>query len=119
MNSSTSVFRSVTPLLPAGESLSEALRFFRESLGFSIVWQSESMAGVSRDSVVLNLVENNNQEWAKNASYSFGVSDIELLYAEYKEIPARIGPLEMKPWGRREFHMIISSGVCLQFYEQS
>jgi hypothetical protein len=119
MDGSSSVFLSVTPLLPVGESLNDALSFFKDSMGFSILWQGERMAGLCRDSVVLNLVENTNQEWAKNASYSFGVSNLELLYAEYKEIPGRIGPLEMKPWGRREFHIIIPSGVCLQFYEQA
>jgi hypothetical protein len=24
----------------------------------------------------------------------------------------------MKFWGRREFHMIVPSGVCLQFFQQ-
>jgi hypothetical protein len=23
----------------------------------------------------------------------------------------------VKPWGRREFHMIVPHGVCLQFYQ--
>jgi hypothetical protein len=23
----------------------------------------------------------------------------------------------VKAWGRREFHLIVPSGVCLQFYE--
>jgi hypothetical protein len=29
-----------------------------------------------------------------------------------------INPLELKSWGRREFHMIVPSGVCLQFYQR-
>jgi hypothetical protein len=86
-------------------------------LGFSIAWQSAGMAGIKRDEVAFNLVENDDQSWADNASFSIGVSDLEALYREYREIPARVGPLEMKSWGRREFHMIVPSGVCLQFYE--
>jgi hypothetical protein len=39
------------------------------------------------------------------------------LYAEYRGVDARVGPLELKSWGRREFHMILPSGVALQFYQ--
>ena len=28
------------------------------------------------------------------------------------------GPLELKAWGRREFHLIAPSGVCFQFYQR-
>ena len=71
--------------------------------------------GEFRDQVIL--VTNDNRSWADNASFSIGVSDLEALYQEYREIPGRVGPLEMKAWGRLEFHMIVPSGVCLQFYE--
>ena len=78
--------------------------------------QAASGAGIARDAISFNLVENNNREWADNASFSIGVSDLDALYAEYRGLPARVGPLEKKAWGRREFHMILPSGVCLQFY---
>lgn len=107
---------SVTPLLPTGGRLGEALDFFTKHLGFSALWQAEGMAGVVRDQVSFNLVENTNREWAENASFSIGVSDLGALYEEYRGIPAHVGPLEEKPWGRREFHMILPSGVALQFF---
>jgi catechol 2,3-dioxygenase-like lactoylglutathione lyase family enzyme len=109
--------RSVTPLIPAGRNLDAALAFYTEHLGFSILWQGKGMAGIRRDGISFNLVENNNQDWAANASFSIGVSDLEALYQEYRQVPAKVGPLEQKPWGRREFHMIVPPGVCLQFYE--
>ena len=65
-----------------------------------------------------NLVENNNKEWSENSSYSIGVDDLDALYNEFRGISANVGPLEMKGWGRREFHMIVPSGVCLQFYQR-
>ncbi|MDP9111307.1 MAG: hypothetical protein M3M96_06725, partial [Candidatus Eremiobacteraeota bacterium] len=68
------------------------------------------------DGVTFNLVRNANREWAENASFSIGVSDLEALHREYRDVPANVGPLEMKSWGRREFHLIVPSGVCLQFY---
>lgn len=110
--------RSITPLIPTGGSLAAALAFYTEHMGFAIAWQGDSMAGIERDGVAFHLVENDNRAWADNASFSLGVSGLEALYEEYRHIPANVGPLEMKSWGRREFHMIVPSGVCLQFYEQ-
>jgi catechol 2,3-dioxygenase-like lactoylglutathione lyase family enzyme len=110
--------RSVTPLIPSGGSLADALAFYTDHMGFLVVWRSEGMAGIQRDGVSFNLVVNDDRAWAENASFSIGVTDLEALYQEYRGMPARIGPLELKSWGRREFHMIVPSGVCLQFYEQ-
>jgi catechol 2,3-dioxygenase-like lactoylglutathione lyase family enzyme len=112
------LLRSITPLIPTGGSLDAALAFYTEHMGFSVVWQGGSMAGIERDDIAFNLVENDNQAWADNASFSIGVSDLEALYEEYRDIPATVGPLETKSWCRREFHMIVPSGVCLQFYQQ-
>ena len=110
---------TVTPLVPAGPGLAEALAFYAEHLGFTVTWQAGSMAGVRRGDVEFNLVENGERAWAENASFSIGVRDLDSLYQEYRTVPARVGPLEMKSWGRREFHMVLPSGVCLQFYERS
>jgi hypothetical protein len=103
-------------MIPTGGPLAEALGFYTGQLGFSIAWQGGGGAGVTRDGVSFNLVQNENREWADNASFSIAVSDLEALYEEYRGVQARLGPLEMKSWGRREFHMIVPSGVCLQFY---
>lgn len=111
-------FVEVTPLIPAGSSLAAALAFYIDHLGFSVAWQGDGMAGIRRDGIAFNLVVNDNRAWADNASFSIGVSDLEALYQEYRGVPANVGPLELKPWGRREFHMIVPSGVCLQFYER-
>jgi hypothetical protein len=108
---------SVTPMIPTGGGLADALAFYVGRLGFAVVWQSETMAGIARDGVAFNLVENSNREWADNASFSIGVSDLDALYSEFRHAPAEVGPLEMKSWGRREFHMIVPSGVCLQFFQ--
>jgi len=114
---SRTIFRSVTPMIPTGCGLAEALAFYTTQLGFTVLWQSDQMAGIARNEVCFNLVENRTREWADNASFSIGVSDLDELFEEYKGIKAQVGKLETKPWGRREFHMIVPSGVCLQFYE--
>ncbi|MGC9992323.1 MAG: VOC family protein [Candidatus Cybelea sp.] len=110
-------FCSVVPLLPAGPSLQEALAFYTAHMGFEVTWQSETMGGIRRDAVAFNVVKNDNQEWAQNASFSIAVTDLDAIYREYQAVPAKMGPLEVKPWGRREFHVIVPSGVCFQFYE--
>jgi hypothetical protein len=112
-------FFSVTPMIPTGGSLPDALAFYTEQMGFSILWQADRMAGIGRDSVTFNLVENRTREWIDNSSFSIGVSDLDALYDEYRGLAAQVGPLEMKVWGRREFHLIVPSGVCLQFYERN
>lgn len=118
MEHRAAALRSVTPLFPAGADLAEALRFHTEELGFTVMWRAPSMAGVRRGNVVFNLVVNTNATWAENASASIGVDDLDALYAEYRGCSARVGALEMKSWGRREFHMVLPSGVCLQFYQE-
>jgi hypothetical protein len=112
-----STLLSITPMIPTGTSLREALEFYTREMGFTVTWQSENGAGIRRGRVEFNLVENNNKDWSENSSYSIGVDDLDALYNEFRGIAANVGPLEMKNWGRREFHMIVPSGVCLQFYQ--
>jgi catechol 2,3-dioxygenase-like lactoylglutathione lyase family enzyme len=112
-----STLTSITPLVPTGGPLTESIAFYTEQMGFSVVWQGENMAGIRRDSIAFNLVASDNKEWIENSSFSIGASNLEELYEEYKDIAARVGPLEMKFWGRREFHVILPSGVCLQFFQ--
>jgi len=109
-------FENVTPLIPAGPDLQSALDLYQR-MGFSIEWHDGNGAGIKRGSVHFNLVRNDNREWASNASFSIAVSDLRSLYEEFRNLPATVGPLETKPWGRVEFHLIIPPGVCLQFYE--
>ena len=109
---------TVTPLVPAGPHLADALRFHVEQLGFAVAWQGGEMAGVRRGQVEFHLVQSGDRAWAANASASIGVDDLDALYHEYRAATAAtVGPLEVKSWGRREFHMILPSGVCLQFYQ--
>lgn len=110
-------FISITPMVPAGKSLAEALEFYTIQLGFNVVWQAGVIAGIQRDAVMINLIENDNQVWIENSSFSIGVRDLGALYQEYQSKSGEVGRLEMKSWGRREFHMIVPSGVCFQFYE--
>ncbi len=110
-------FETITPLIPSGKDFPEGLAFFIDELGFDCLWKSETMAGIRRGQVNFLLVQSADQHWADNTSASIGVRHLDRLYEKYKHVPAEVGPLEMKAWGRREFHMRLPSGVCLQFYE--
>jgi catechol 2,3-dioxygenase-like lactoylglutathione lyase family enzyme len=109
-------FQTITPLIPTGSTLEEAIRFYTEKLGFQVSRQWDGGAVIQRDSISFLLVVNNNREWADNTSFSIGVADLDALHQEYLQRGVVMGPLEVKFWGRREFHMIVPSGVCLQFY---
>ena len=113
----TARLNSVTPLIPSGTSLDEALTFYTRAMGFTCTWHSGNMAGIQRDGVAFNLVENSERAWGENSSFSIGVRDLDALYDSYRSLPVQVGPLEMKEWDRREFHIIVASGVCFQFYE--
>lgn len=110
---------TITPMLPTGGELGDAIRFYVAKMGFSVDWETNSMAGLTREGVSILLVENRSREWAENASFSIGVTNLDALHLEFHDRGARVGPLETKAWGRREFHMIVPSGVCFQFYERS
>ncbi len=112
------VFCDVTPLVPAGPDLGRALDFYKSRMGFTVTWRSATMAGIERGGVAFNLVENDSQEWANNASFSIGVIDLEGLYQEYRKLPAKVNPIAVQPWGRREFHLIVPDGPCFQFYDR-
>jgi len=112
-----SEFISITPIIPSGKSLVEALEFYTNKLGFTVAWQAGEMAGIGRGAVMLNLVQNDDKAWIDNSSFSIGVSNLDALYQEYQSKSVEVGQLEMKSWGRREFHMVVPSGVCLQFYQ--
>jgi hypothetical protein len=114
-----STFVTVTPLLPTGPDFDGELRIYTEHMGFRITWQMDGMAGIERDGVSFNVQRNSTKAWLENASMSIGVRDVDALHAEYRNVPGRVGPLEMKVWGRREFHLVMTSGVCFQFYERA
>lgn len=106
-----SALLTIVPLIPSGANFAAGLAFFVEQMGFEVLWRADGIAGIARDDVAFNLVQNDNRAWATNASFSIAVSNLADLYQEYLHLPANVGPLEVKPWGRREFHVIIPSGV--------
>ncbi len=117
MATKPAVLLSITPMIATGGILADALAFYTQQMGFTVVWQGDGMAGISRGSVAFNLIVNNNREWIENSSFSIGVSDLDALHQEFRGLNVNVGPLEVKAWGRREFHMIVPSGVSSGLHE--
>lgn len=113
----TAAFVSATPLVPAGASLDDELAFYTGKLGFETVWRIETMANVRRGNVALNLIVSDEPRWSENASCGIAVMGVDALHDEFMRRGVGVGALEIKPWGRREFHVVTPSGVCFQFYE--
>jgi len=113
----TAALVSATPLVPAGASLDDELAFYTGKLGFDVVWRIETMAGVRRGDVTFNLIVSSEPRWSENASCGIAVMGVDALHDEFMRRGVSVGALEIKPWGRREFHVITPSGVCFQFYE--
>ena len=88
---------SITPMIPTGGGLAEALKFYTEQMGFSLSWEAGGIAGIRRGAISFTLVENNDRQWADNASFSIGVSDVDALCEEYNGISARAAHWRGKP----------------------
>jgi len=112
-------FTALTAMVPTGGPLAEALDYYCGSLGFTVEWRDDGsgMAGIVRGDVRLNLVENENRQWIDNASFRIRVDDLDAFYAEISGVAGRLKPPYITPWGLREVHLIVPSGVCFQFYQ--
>jgi len=49
MPNKPSVFLSLTPMIPTSGGLSGALKFYKDELGVSVLWQSDTGAGSGRE----------------------------------------------------------------------
>lgn len=110
-------FLSVSPLIPARD-VEEAIRFYRDSLGFDLDYRDAEPAQfaiVGRDGARLHLFASQDKHLADWTSLRIEVDGIEALYARC-QVAGCVHPngaLEGKPWGTREFSVVDPSGVCI------
>ncbi|MFB2936377.1 VOC family protein [Aerosakkonemataceae cyanobacterium BLCC-F154] len=114
----------ISPLIPAGDDLEKAIKFYEEKLGFTTIHQEGNpvrMAIVKRDNAEIFLVKSDYHDLAKEISLRLQVAGIEQLYQELESKGGDAihpnGKLETKPWGPKEFTVIDLAGICLTFYE--
>lgn len=111
--------RCAVPIIPARE-IRDAVAWYREHLGFSVVHVEREYGIVERDAVEVHF-------WgpsgiapeSSNTMFRIGVDGIDELYEACRDggIVHPNGPLERKPWGTREFAVRDGDGNLLTFFE--
>jgi len=112
------MFNSAVPIL-ASLNEDETVQFYTEKLGFTFHSAWDGYLIFSRDGVNIHLWPCNDAEIAKNTGCYVNVSEVDKLYAEYKQhsIIHPNGDLETKPWEMRQFSILDNNGNIFHFGE--
>jgi uncharacterized glyoxalase superfamily protein PhnB len=115
-------FLSVSPLIPARD-VEEAIRFYRDSLGFDLDYRDAEPAQfaiVGQGGAHLHLFASQDKHLADWTSLRIEVDGIEALYARCRAAGCvhPNGVLESKSWGTREFSIVDPSGVCIALVQR-
>jgi len=112
----------VFPILGVND-LPASLAFYRDVLGFKIVWQwgtPPSRAGVASGAVELQLLSDPRLRPTSPGRVYIHMTGVE---AYYREVCSRGGdiyePLVNRDWGMRDFRILDPSGNQLGFAEQT
>ena len=100
---SRKTFTHPTPELPVAD-VERAQQYYHDVFGFEIGWldPSKEIGAVSQDQVVIFL-RRRSEPVEPSVHWVFTV-DIDATYDDLRSSGARIAePLEMKPWGLRQF----------------
>lgn len=113
---------SIAPALPANDVL-KAVEWYEQKLGFSRLFvhpvESPNFGAVKRDGAEIHIfqmkIDPKKSDWMSHLR----VTGIEQLYEEYsmQGVIHSNGPLQVKPWGDKEFTVVDLDGACLTFSE--
>ena len=100
--------------------LSEGLDLFVSCLGFTVLYQDESLAVVARDNAKAYIVENPEFAAKDRPEFAIETDSIDAIYAEIAaKRPEMLHPnskvVEKKPWGAQEFAVRDKTDVCIIF----
>jgi uncharacterized glyoxalase superfamily protein PhnB len=120
------IIKSAIPVLPAADAM-ESLKWWTEVCGFKESFRDATpptYAGIYRDEAHLHISGMTDKGLARTVGdqtmVRLAVKGIEAIYAEYQKRGGKVhpnGPLQMKPWGTKEFGAIDPNGVCVTFQE--
>jgi catechol 2,3-dioxygenase-like lactoylglutathione lyase family enzyme len=108
------------------DDLQRSIAYYRDRLGFSVKFEYGGFyAGVSRDGCELHLKEapktvadREHRRREEHLDASIGVEGVDALYDELRRRGAEvIKPLEIRPWGVRDFYVADPDGYILCFGE--
>ncbi|HEY7069828.1 MAG TPA: VOC family protein [Acidimicrobiales bacterium] len=109
-------FTAVVPVVPV-RNAADAIAFYRDKLGFDLAFEAgPDYAGVARLGVELHL-DGVVNDAAGAVSVRITVHGVDALYAELE--PRGVihpeEPLEIKPWGLRQFSVVDLDGNRITF----
>ena len=106
---------SAVPVLPALD-LEQTLDYYEGKLGFTILSEYPGYALLERDGAELHFFECEDKYLADNSGCYLRVENIEALHEELANADiTTLHPLEVKPWGMKEFSLIDVNGNLLRF----
>jgi hypothetical protein len=102
------------------EKLSDGLDLFVTCLGFSVLYQDDRLAVVSRDGAKAYLVESTEFAAKDRPQIAIETDTIEDMFEEMSIraphiLHPRSNQIELKPWGFREFAVRDKTDVCVVF----
>ncbi len=98
--------------------MQQALAFY-EQLGFVTTYHDEGFAIVERDGIALHFNASDDEEPPQDHLLGWiGVTNIEALYQQYVPTGAIQSPLQVQPWGRKEFVLCDPDHHLLIFEER-
>lgn len=105
------------PFVPSGPDFKTAIAFFH-AIGFSTVWEQDSLAGLRYGKAYFLLQNIDVPEWQSNQMITFEVDDLNVYWTELsaQDLEQRFAGVKIKapvdyPRGR-EIHIIDPGGVC-------
>lgn len=109
--------QQVTPFMHVPD-LEEALRFFRDLLGFRVLLRDGPYAYVHRDGAGFRILEGKGDDAAPPGhglyAYYLDVEDVDQMYADLQpklaQWPGEASGLMDMPWGQREFTLRAPDG---------
>lgn len=117
---------SIAPIIAVRDSLAAAA-FYSKHLGFGLefIMPDDSYAVLSLQGQHIHLTQTDDESalkaTANNATYFIAVTGIDAYWAEVEasKPPTKVNPLETKPWGVREFHILDLDGALIRVGENA
>src|SRR5215471_9838300 len=107
---------SIAPRTLVGD-MEQALAFYGQ-LGFVTTYHDEGFAMVERDGVALHFNASDSEEPPEDHVLGWiGVTNIETFYQQYVPTGAIQSPLQVQPWGMKEFVLCDPFRTLLLFGE--
>jgi uncharacterized glyoxalase superfamily protein PhnB len=110
--------KSLTPMLTVPD-MEEAVRFYRDTLGFAFLNRLDGWAALAKDSVEVMICLPNAHEPLSKPNFSgslyFRCDNVDALWKAFKDKATVVYPIENFFYGMREFAIRDNNGYMLQF----